>query len=257
VQPSLHHFIIPESKIKSIELPISNIIGSYESRKNLISQRGPNGIVSSVHSESLGAPIPILEEEKQHLQQSFNRAYGMRNGQSSIILSNTALNFQKTGFNVEELGLHKEVTESAKAICDVMNYPPHLLGLIDPTFNNQETAAKSVYTSGIIPSAKNIAEQFGSYFLSANETLFFDYSHLPEMQIDKVKEYDAALKLSNDLQIQFRNNIITENEFRLAKGWQPKENGERYYSEIGNLLKINTNELIQTQNGTNNQNTNN
>ncbi len=225
IDPSVHQMVIPSSKVKALEHPINNIIGAYQSESNLIKQRGPSGIITGRINPQLGAPIPLLPAEKSRLQGLFNSMYGFMNGQSSIILTDAALEYTKTGFNAQELMLHESISEATKAICDTIGYPAELLSVTDSKYDNMKQADLSLYTKFIMPRAKNIAEQLSSYLLPITDNFYFGYSHLPELQKDKGEE-EAAKKVQADrLKMEFDNDLITLDEWLQETGRDPLPEG--------------------------------
>lgn len=234
INPSVSDMVKPGAKIKSLELPINNIIGAYESESTLIKQRGPSGIISPEPDKQLGGAVPLIEEDKLAIQSSFNRRYGLLAGQSHIILATaSALKYQKTGFNAEELGLHKAIENSTKAICDTIGFPTELMGIVNPTYSNKESADKEVFTKYIIPSSVNIAEQLGSYLLPITDKLIFDYSHVPEMQADKVKEATAKKAIMEAMKIAFDLDLVTLNQMLKQIDIEPlMEGGDLRKSQI-------------------------
>lgn len=259
INPSVKKMVLPGAKIKSLELPINNIIGAYESESTMILHRGPTGFISNEISTTLGAPSLLLDDEKIRLQNEFNMAYGLKRGQSHIILTNAALKYQKTGFDITELGLHDTIINSTKSICDTIGYPTPLMGILDSKYDNMEQADKQLYTKFIIPHAKNIAEQLGSYLLPLTDKLCFEYDHVPELQKDKIKEATARKTLGEALEREFRLNMITYNRMLVLLGEEPREGFDRYYYELKGEIDFvfgnsNNNQQQQDPNQTNDNN---
>jgi hypothetical protein len=221
INPSLTNMVLPGQKIRSLELPINNIIGAYESESTLIKHRGPTGLITNKINTALGAPLPLLPAEKERIQNAFNKRYGLLYGQSHIIITDATLDYQKTGFDAEELGLHNTIVNGTKTICDTIGWPVYLMGIVDATYANKESADKEVYTKYIIPSARNIAEQMGSYLLPLSDKFIFDYSHCPELQQDQQKQATARKILAESLKIEFDLDIITYNQMILLLGGEP------------------------------------
>lgn len=234
INPSIREMVKPGAKIKSLELPINNIIGAYESESTLIKHRGPTGIISPQSDKQLGGTLPLTDDDKLAIQAGFNRSYGLLAGQSHIILATaSAIQYQKTGFSAEELGLHKTIENGTKAICDTIGFPTELLGIVNPTYNNKESSDKEVYTKYIIPSSINISEQLSSYLLPITDRLVFDYSHVPEMQADKNKEATAKKTLIDAMKVAFDMDLVTLNQILLEMGFEPlAKGGDLRKSEI-------------------------
>lgn len=260
INPSVNHMIIPGQKIKSLELPINNIIGAYESESTLIYHRGPSTIISSEIAPGAGIPVPLLKEEKEAIHQSFFNMYGFARAQTHTVLTSAVVRVQKVGFNADELKLHDTIKNGTIAICDTIGYPVSLMGIVNPTYNNIETANKEVYTKFINPAATNIAEQIGSYMLPVTDTLCFSYDHVPELQKDKQKEAQARKTLGEALEREFRLNMITYNRMLVLLGEEPREGYDKYYHELKGEISFifdksnNINADNQNNNNTNNEN---
>lgn len=232
INPSLKHMVIPGQKIKSLELVINNVIGAYESESTLIYHRGPSTLISSEMSPTTGGPFPISDEEKEQIHSSFFNSYGFTRGQTHTVITSAAVKVHKMGFNADELKLHDTIKNGTIAICDTLGYPTSLMGIVDPTYNNIETANKEVYTKFIGPDAINIAQQIGSYLLPTTDKLNIDYSHVPELQKDKQKEAQARKTMGEALEREFRLNLITYNRMLTLLGEEPREGFDRYYYEL-------------------------
>ena len=139
------------------------------------------------------------------------------------------------GYATKDLMLMEEVQESSKSICDAYNFPPHLLGLLDPTFNNQAAAEKGLYQNSIIPDAENIYTHYQAAFGLTDLGLRIekDYAHLPILQDDKKTLADARRALNQALLIEWQNGLITLNEWRIKNGEDPLPDGrgELYFDE--------------------------
>lgn len=222
--PSFSNMIFPESRIVALEKPINNIIGAYESRNTLINFRGAQGFLSQEKDGVSG--VPILDGEKKKLQEDFRR-YGLRNGQWQVIISNSLLRWQQMGYPTKDLMLMEEVQESSMACCDGYNFPPHLLGLLDPTYNNQNAAEKGLYQNCIMPDAENDYEQWNELFKTADYSLRLDkdFSHITVLQPDKKMAADARGSLNSALEKEWRNGMITLNDWRLKNGEDPITEG--------------------------------
>lgn len=232
--PSFCSMVVPETRIKSLEMPINNIIGAYESRNVLINYRGALGIISSESDKS--GYIPIKEGDKQSLQKDFQR-YGLKGQQWKFIITSAAVKWQQMGIPTKDLMLFEEVVDSSKAICDSYGFPPHLLGLIDPTFNNQKEAEKGLYQNTIIPESESEDEEWNNWFRTYEYGIRIerDFSHLPVLQEDKVNLATARKILNEALEKEWRNGMITLNQWLVKNGDDPfpetDERGKMYFPE--------------------------
>lgn len=231
--PALCTVVLPESRIKPLELPINNVIGSYESRNVLINRRGPQGILTE-DVNPIGN-IPMTETDKADLQRDFSR-YGLKEKQWRVIFGKNPMKYVNMGYNVAELQLHEEARESGIAICNGLSYPPFLLGLSDSTYNNQAEASRGLYMETTIPEAANIYEQYDIIFDTPTYNIYLnkDYSHVSALQEDQAKAATARKTRDEALEKEFKNNVITLNRWRVLQDEDPTEDefGSMYYWQL-------------------------
>lgn len=221
--PSFNTLLFPESRIRPLQLVINNIIGALESRNVLINYRGALGILSSDSDKS--GYVPIKDPDKISLQNDFKR-YGLRGQQWKFIITSALVKWQQIGIPTKDLMLIEEVAENTKSICDAYGYPPHLLGLIDPTFNNQNAAEKGLYQNTIIPEAKSMYEEWNNMFNTEKYGLIIDkdYSALPILQEDRTAQVTARKILDEALSMEYAKGLITLDEWLVELGKDPLPN---------------------------------
>jgi hypothetical protein len=225
IAPSFSTLTFPASKLISLELPINNIIGAYESRNVLINFRGALGILTQDPGKGQFMPAAMSDPEKEALQRDFKR-YGLRSKQFQVILTTASLKWQSMGYATKDLMLMEEVEESTISICGNLNFPPFILGLSDTTYNNMTEAKRSLYEDATIPDAENIYEQLTGAFELDNIRLDKDYTHIPSLQENK-KESAEARKANNQAKkIEWRNGMITLDEWRTSNGEDPMPPGD-------------------------------
>lgn len=235
--PPLCSVLLPESRIKPLQQPISNIIGAYESRGVLIDRRGPLGFLTQ-ENNPLGN-IPMTKPEEDKLQSDFSR-YGLKRKQMQVILGGaSSLKYVNMGYNVAELQLHEEVQESGIDVCNGLSYPPFLLGLSDTTYSNQAEASRGLYMETIIPESESIVEQWNEIFDTATYGIYIvkDYSHVSALQEDKRNAATARKTADDAYEKEFKNNLLTLNRWLVLIDEDPRsdEFGNMYYND---LLKL-------------------
>lgn len=238
ITPSFTSLIIPDSRIKSLEMPINNIIGALESRNVLINYRGALGMLSP-EKDPMGT-IPLNDTDKEALQNDFRR-YGLKRQQWQIIISNAAMKWQQMGYPTKDLMLFEEIEDSTKMICDGLNFPFRLLNYSGGALSGSDVKQfnKQLYTDAIIPESESIYEQL-SQFLKLedyNLRIVKDYTHMAVLQEDINLMAAARLNLSKSAQMDFLCNVITLNQYReLLKIPTTGPDGDVYYSDIKNLI---------------------
>lgn len=235
IMPSFATVFLPDSRVRTLVMPINNIIGAYESRNMLINSRGALGMITNQTKDAFSA-IPLKPDEKKDLHRDFKKMYGLRKGQIDIIISSADLKWQKMVLPTKDLMLFEEIEDDANRICDTYMFPPELFAKMSKgtTFSNIQTATRNLYQDAVIPESGSIFEQWNKLFDTASYNLNIerDYSHLSVLQPDRKAEAEARLRRNQALQIEFRNDAITLNQWRVFNNDDPKPGDDVYYSEI-------------------------
>jgi hypothetical protein len=232
--PSFCSLVIPESRICSLELPINNIIGAYESRNVLINYRGALGILTNDPGTGQFGGLPITQTDKDQIQSDFSR-YGLKQRQWQIIITSAAMKWQQMGYATKDLMLFEEVEGSTMAICDGFGYPYRLMGAEkSASYNDVSQFKKMLYQDSIIPESESIYEQWDQFFNTEKYGLILnkDYSHLPVLQEDEVQKMQARHTRDQAYTIEWEKGLITLNQWRVANGDDPVTGGDMYISEI-------------------------
>lgn len=227
---------LPDSRLHPLEKPIDNIIASLNSRGSLTTNRGPQWILTNDNNDNPEAgAFPVDPEYREKLQKDFLQ-YGIMDGQRKAIITDARLKLQTVGFDVAQLKLLEGEIQDAKLICDGLNFPPYLLGLVDAKFDNQQIAERSNYTNSIIPDANSEDEQLTVRLGLdiAGLKIVTDYSHLPALQENIAEKGRGLFYMNQGLQIQWVNNLLTWNEWRLQLGMDPTAEafGDMYYFQL-------------------------
>lgn len=240
--PSFTSLIIPESRICSLEMPINNVIGAYESRNILINYRGALGMISGDPGGGQLGNIPLSPDDKKDLQRQFRR-YGLRQQQMQFIITKAALKWQQMGYPTKDLMLFEEIESDTMAICDNYNYPYRLMASNTSNSLGGSDAKQfkgMLYHDAIIPESDSIAEQWNE-FLGLEDmgfTLSKDFSHVPVLQEDKTDAGKARMYLNQALLIEWQNNLLTWNEWQEAIGNDTKPGMDVYFTDMVKAGKI-------------------
>lgn len=232
--PSFDSFVLPDSKIKSLEMEINNIIGAYESRNVLINYRGSLGILTPETISGIGVGA-VNPEHKQQLQNDFLK-YGLKNSQWKFIISQAALKWQSMGIPTKDLMLFEEIEDDIMRICDSYNYPYPLMSSNRTNSlggNNIGESQKLLFTNAIIPEAGNIYQQLTT-FLGLDKygiEMRKSFKHVEALQEDKEKQSRARRELNEALKIEWEMGLITMNQWLEKLGEQPLSDA------IGNLRR--------------------
>lgn len=232
--PRFDSLVIPDSRICALEMPINNIIGTYESRNVLINHRGPGGIFSHDPGSGQYGSLPITPEEKEQLQTDFKR-YGLKSQQWQFILTTAAIKFQQTGISTKDLMFFEEIEDDIMRICDGYNYPYQLISSAKgTTFSNVNEGKKLLYQDAIIPESTSIYRQWNKIFDTAKYNLRIDkdYSQIAVLQEDQLQSAQARKARNDALLIEWQNDLITRNRWLELNGEDPlTSDGDMYYTE--------------------------
>ncbi len=245
---SRDEYNLPMSKIEGLEYAISNICAAMEADNVLLKKKGPLGIFSFDPKSDIGGIMPFNNDDKKELQSDLSQ-YGLSLKKLQYVISKLPLKWNPTSFNVKDLMTKETIKQSIEAICDRIGYPAELMSGKNATYENRSSSEKYLYLSQIIPSSSRRMAAYNEFFsLDENgDHLSMDYDHLPILQDDLAKAGEARKNRSMSLQIDWREGIITYNEYRLAQGYDSIPGMDIYYSEY---LKKYPNETSSKNTGT-------
>lgn len=231
---------LPDSKLFALEKPIDNFIASLNSRGSMIRNRGPLWLLTNDSGSPDAGTLPLVPEETQQLQKEFMQ-FGIMGGQRKAIITDANLKLQSVGFDVKQLQLLEGEIQDAKEICDGLNYPPYLLGLVDAKFDNQDIAERALYTNSIIPDSDSDDEQWGELFNLDAQGLKIttDFSHLPALQENVTEQGKGRWYMNQALLIEWLQDGITYNRWRELLGEDTVPGMDIYYSDMVKLGRIN------------------
>jgi phage portal protein BeeE len=204
---------IPDSRIKTLEYPINNIIAAYKARNTLITSKGALGILSSnVQADSMKT---LQQGEKEAIQNDFKR-YGITGQDYQVVITDAQLKWQAMSYPTKDLMLFEEIEDDIDRIVDAYDWERDLLSRQKgSTFTNKKEAKKYVYESAIIPESKSRLQKFSEQFLPQGQYLISDYSDLYIFQEDKAKQAQALYTLNKAMETAFNAGVITVDEWRL------------------------------------------
>ena len=168
--------------------------------------------------------------EQTELQTDLNR-YGMTLGQLQYMVSKMPIKWNSMSFNVQELMTKETVRQGIDGICDRMGYPAELMSGKNATYENRSSAEKFLYQNNVIPFSCRRMARYNKFFGLDSYLISMNYSHLPVLQEDVMKESQSKRYLSQSLLINWNAGIITFNEYRIASGYEEVSGMDIYYPE--------------------------
>lgn len=229
-------FLLPQSRLVGLDMAVSNLCAAMEADNVLLKKKGPLGVWShdaSATKDSVAGYVPMSSTEKKELQDALQH-YGMSWNQYQYVISRQPVKWAAMSFDVKQLGTKETVIASEKAICHRYGYPYVLYEETDATYANGSNAARGVYQNNIIPNNTKDLAKYNKFFKAEenNAKIVCDYSELPALQEDKLAQAQAANEWNSALEKEYLNNVITLNEWRTARGYDTRPDGDVYYKDL-------------------------
>ncbi len=211
---------IPDSRLVGMDYIVSNIAAAYKSRNTLITKRGAIGILSNEGADSKGTPLTIDEEVRKDLQTDFKK-YGIVGQPFQVIITDAKLKWQQMGFATKDLLLFEEIADNVDRLCDAYGWPPELISRPkQTTYDNRSEARIDLYHDTIMPEDRSRMEQFTNCVVSEGSNLEIknDFTKVPVLQKELKEKAEARLALNKASEIEYRNGLLTKNEWRKELG---------------------------------------
>lgn len=208
------NFILPQSRLRGLDMAVSNVCAAMEADNVLLRKKGPLGFLSHEQDKDAAGNIPMRQEDKDDLQADLRR-YGMSWDQYQYVVSKVAMKWNPMSFNVKELGTKETVLAGARAICQRFGFPFVLFEDSDATYSNQESAHKKLFDSNVVPNSKRDTSKYNSFFKAEenNCRITVDFTHLAIYQEDILNVGRGRQYMDQGLQIEYLNDIITKNQW--------------------------------------------
>lgn len=200
--------LLPDSKLVSLQLPISNIIGLLK-MLNIFVYHGPKLIISGDNRDSAGS-IPFMPDEQSKIREQMNRNTDLSNDVS--VYSQTPLMITKADYPIREIMAMEQLQKYEIMIIDAYGHDKMLYSIGgDATFVNKQIALKNTIQNSIIPQSEILASMLTKMFeLGKDKKKFrFNYDHLPSMQEDKLMEANFSLADAQRAIALFQANLIS------------------------------------------------
>ena len=236
---NMENLVFPDSALAPLKYPIQNIIKNYEARGTIAEKRGAIGILSNSRGDSISS-LPLRKGEKEALQEDYKK-YGMGKDQWQLIITNASLSYQSMVMPIKDMMLLEMEKADVMAIADAFNYPSVLLASEKgTTYSNQEGAKRSFYQDTIVPEAMHIEEQLNRMLYTEQNgvKITLDYTWLPILQMDEKLKSQVRRELGLAVIYEFRNNVITWNEMKIALGQDTVAGRDKYFYELTEMYGI-------------------
>lgn len=233
MQDETKNFLLPKSRLVGLDFAISNICAAMEADNVLLRRAGPVGLLSGAGKDGMGTALPMTPEQKEEAQQDLSN-YGITWAQFQFMISRNPLSLQTIGFNAKQMGTKETVIAGEKAICHRFSFPYTLYEETEATYANGSNAALSVYQDNVCPNNTKDLSKYNKHFDSAanGAQIVCTYDHLSVFQEDENEKQTAAKAQVDSLAVEYNNNIITMNQWLLARGYEAVPDGDKYKKDL-------------------------
>lgn len=236
-QTDRYFFGIP--KIVTNKLLISNLQTALQSINISINDMGARGILSSQSSDKEGG-IPLDDDERKSLENSYRSQYGIGEDQSKIIITNANLKFTPITWPLKDMMLYEGVEQAFCALCDMYGMQRGIYA--DTTVSKSKDSIGGDGKGKIEEAMKICIETTGqqtindflegfnidpNYGLIENGKQKFRlrglFDHLPVMQEDRVDAEQVEATKITALHQALSDGAITITEYRERLNLPPLE----------------------------------
>ena len=231
------------SRLTSQTYTISNLMAVYEARNVIYTKRGALGALVSAKTDSVGLKN-LSEKDKQILNDTFNRRYGLQYDKSQTIISEIPATWLQMGMSIQDLEPFRETLNDAIQIASAYNIDQILVPREkDANYTNKETAEAAFYPSVLFPLLEQELREQSKFMGLLDAGLYFDYyfDNVPVLEASKNQKSEAQKKVSERCKIEFDNGLITLNDWRTQIGLE--EMKEPIYAKT--LLQMSESEINQ------------
>lgn len=221
---------LPISKIEGLDWSVSNICAAMEADNVLLRKKGPLGFIShQPTTDNVAGYVPMTDNEKKEIQEDLAQ-YGLTWSQFQYVVARQGVKWNPMSFNVKDLDTKGTIKEAIDMICDRFAYPAELMSGKNATYENRTSAERYVYNSVIIPNNRIDMHTYSMQFELDGEKCVCDFSDYPALQDSKVSQGEGMKYQTEGLDLQFKNNLITLNQYRVALDWDTVEGDDIYFS---------------------------
>lgn len=164
-------------------------------------------------------PSRLNQDAKKNLKESFREAW-----EKGIVVLEEGMKIDPITMNLSDAQFLESRRFSVEEICRIFRVPPHLIGdLSRSTNNNIEHQSIEFVTHTIRPWCVRIEKALNSYLLSSSERK----KYYIEFNLDGLLRGDTLTRQQAN-QIKLNNGVLTRNE------WRRQENLNEVEDEYGN-----------------------
>lgn len=181
--------VVGLSPVVGLNKPISNIKHAYDYRNVIMSEKGALGILSNKSKDGTGV-VPLPKEEKQKLEEAYQRDFGIEEGQRRIHITNGSMSWEPMSYPTKDLLLFEEIDQDFETIINMLGLNINMFK--NSTFDNVKNGEILAYQDTIQPEADQFCQAL-AYFggLSPHLDLEASYEHVPILKEARLKHMQA------------------------------------------------------------------
>jgi hypothetical protein len=212
-----------ESRLKNLQLAVSNIQSAMESQNTFLSTPGGIGmLVKRVANDGMSNPV-LTPDERKEIELDLQQKHGTLLNQRNFQVVGAPVDFISTMADVKKLELNPTIIQNALIIFGAFDIPKELLAALasGSTFENQKESYKRYIQTAAQELANNYARTIGTAIPSPEGELIADFSHLPIMQEDEKLRADVnkieadTNKINKEIYDDWLSRgIITDQQYR-------------------------------------------
>lgn len=203
--------LVGVSPLKSLRYPITNTKLSYDYLNVISSEKGAIGILSDDNRSPMGG-MPLRDEEKKTIEDSYSKNYGIGEGQRKVIVTKSALKWQPMSYPTAELQLQEQIDANFLTVVDHFGMNVNLFSSKAQTYENVKNAIIQTYQDTIIPEADLFCQDLTEFLQIQNGyKIVPSYNHVQILK-DSQKSDANTIKIASDSLIQLMTNGIITNQ---------------------------------------------
>jgi HK97 family phage portal protein len=214
------------SSIVPAGLSIDSHTEANKYNKQIVSNGAkPSGMISIQNDENSGH---LDESQIKDLQDRIKQKLQSDNG--GIMFMNANAKFEPINFSNAEMDWLNGIKANAIAICNALDYPPHLLGLESTTFNNAAEAKLELYENSAIPKAEEMYDTLSAFY---SRKLGMDIEF--KINVKNIVALAPRFKeMAEQARENFKSGLITQNEGRDLIGYEETPLGDDIFVDQNN-----------------------
>ena len=182
----------------------------YDAKGNIVKNSGVNGMISS------GSERSLTKEQGDAMQEAWDKKNRNTSKYGQNLVTSAQVTYQQLGLSPDKLQLLEGSIQDLRALCRIYSVPSQLFNdVAGTTFNNMDTAKKSLYTEAVLPNLNLWLQSFNNWFISdwskhdnKNYCLEADISSIEVLQQNQREEADKD-KVIADTIINVLNSSIS------------------------------------------------